>query len=446
MSVKDIRYYVSLYIIIPVIFGGLAALSAIMSFNITKQYPQEHGLSLSGPVFFWIMVISAIAFLIGLVVVWLILKPVQKFVKRAEELPVLVGSGVEKGPRKNVDELQHYARVFTEVTDVLSKVDARQLFPEIIAESQAMRGVLSQIRKVAPTDSTALIFGESGTGKELVATSIYEHSLRKDKPFIKLNCVAIPEELLESELFGYEKGAFTGADSRKLGKFEIADHGTIFLDEIGDMPINLQAKLLRVLQEREFERVGGAESIKIDVRFIAATNKDLEKLVKEGKFRQDLYYRLNVFALYLPQLKDRKEDIPALVELFLKNVKMAQVKPEALQLLLSHSWPGNIRELQNTMERAVVMCDKGVIEAAHLPLNVMNGLAIEEGTPEFYSSSSSIDGQLQIIEKGMIVEALKKAGGVQVKAAELLGINQRSLWHRIKKHNIDAGSFAIKKE
>ncbi len=437
---KDIRYYVSLYIIIPVIFGGLAALSAIMSFNITKRYP-EYGLSLGSPVFFWIMVIAAIAFLIGLVVVWLILKPVQKFVARAAGLPVLAESGFEKEPPKNVDELQHYARVFREVTDVLSRVDARQLFPGIIAESQAMRGVLSQIMKVAPTDSTVLIFGESGTGKELVATSIYEHSLRKDKPFIKLNCVAIPEQLLESELFGYEKGAFTGADSRKLGKFEIANHGTIFLDEIGDMPINLQAKLLRVLQEREFERVGGTESIKVDVRFIAATNKDLEKMVKEGQFREDLYYRLNVFALYLPQLKERKEDIPSLVERFLKNVKTTHVNSEALQLLMGHSWPGNIRELQNIIERAVVMCDEGVIEMAHLPVNIANGYGIEEkkgGGTESYSPS--IDGQLQKIEKGMIVEALKKTGGVQVEAAKLLGIKEKSLRYRITKLGIDVSS------
>jgi transcriptional regulator with GAF, ATPase, and Fis domain len=306
----------------------------------------------------------------------------------------------------------------------------------------AMRGVLRKVMKVAPTDSTVLILGESGTGKELVATSIYDHSLRYDKPFVKINCVAIPEELLESELFGHEKGAFTGATSRKIGKFEIANKGTIFLDEIGDMSLNLQAKLLRVLQEREFDRVGGTKSIRVDVRFIAASNKDLEKMVEQGLFREDLYYRLNVFSLRLPRLCERKEDIPILVEHFLKeSPQSAKIYSMSLQMLMNYSWPGNIRELQNTIERAAVMCDQGIIEVSHLPENIIDGLGdhfIEEPTEPL---SSSIDDQLREIEKGMIIEALRKTDGVQAKAAGILGINQRSLWHRVKKLGIDAGSF-----
>jgi len=248
--------------------------------------------------------------------------------------------------------------------------------------------------------------------------------------------------LLESELYGHEKGAFTGAVSRKSGKFEVANRGTIFLDEIGDMPLNLQAKILRVLQEREFDRVGGTKPIKVDVRFIAATNKNLEVMVKEGRFREDLYFRLNVFTIFLPPLKERKEDIPLMVERFLidspSSTKLG-VNSAALQLLIGYGWPGNIRELQNTVERAAVMTESGEIETQHLPDNISRGYSgglisqpAEEG-----GLGASIDDQIKEIERGMIIEALKKTNGVQIKAAELLGINQRSLWHRVKKYAID---------
>ncbi|MBU0987844.1 MAG: sigma-54 dependent transcriptional regulator, partial [Proteobacteria bacterium] len=327
-------------------------------------------------------------------------------------------------------------------TDVLSKVDAQQLFPEIVGESVAMREVLGQIMKVAPTDSTVLILGESGTGKELVATSIYEQSLRSDKPFVKINCVAIPEDLLESELFGYQKGAFTGANTSKLGKFQIANHGTIFLDEIGDMPLRLQAKLLRVIQEREFDQIGGNKPTKIDVRFIAATNKNLEKMVAEGMFREDLYYRLNVVTLKLPLLRDRKEDIPLLVDRFLKKAqKPAKIYSMPLQLLMGYPWPGNVRELQNILERAAVMCDDGVIDASHLPENITESLTDHMIAASKASASVSLDEQLQAIEKGLVIQALQNSEGIQVKAAQLLGINQRSLWHRIKKYDIEIMQF-----
>jgi len=439
---KKYRYYISLYIIIPVIFAGLSILSVVVSFRLTEYY-MKNSINLTKPIFLWAVIIATIAFVCGLIVVRLFLKPVQVFVEKTKKFPVFSGhTAVESNGAKG-DEIHRFTRVFKKVTDVLSKVDAQQLFPEIIGESVAMREVLGQIMKVAPTDSTVLILGESGTGKELVATSIYEHSLRNDKPFVKINCVAIPEELLESELFGHEKGAFTGAAAQKLGKFEIANTGTIFLDEIGDMPLNLQAKLLRVIQEREFDRVGGRKPIKVNVRFIAATNKDLEKMVEEGKFREDLYYRLNVFALKIPTLRERKEDIPLLVDRFLKKAPQpAKIYSLPLQLLMGYAWPGNIRELQNTMERAAVMCDKGMIDVNHLPESITEDLAdhMIEASQE-PSANLSIDEQLQEIEKSMIIQALRNVGGVQVKAADLLGVNQRSLWHRIKKYSIDISEF-----
>ncbi|MGD2100027.1 MAG: sigma-54 dependent transcriptional regulator, partial [Desulfobacterales bacterium] len=293
------------------------------------------------------------------------------------------------------------------------------------------------------SDSTVLILGESGTGKELVATSIYENSNRHKKPFIKLNCAAIPEELLESELFGHEKGAFTGATKFKPGKFDMAHQGTIFLDEIGDMPLNLQSKILRVIQEKEFYRVGGSSTIKVDVRFIASTNQNLEKMVQEGKFREDLYYRLNVFTLHLPPLRERKEDIPLLVDHFLQKLsKPVDISSVALQMIMAYTWPGNIRELKNTIESAAVIAENGFIEPAQLPAKITGVFSnSESNTVALPAANLPLDERLKEIEKSIIIEALRKTGGVQVRATELLGINQRSLWHRIKKHGIDVKSI-----
>jgi transcriptional regulator with PAS, ATPase and Fis domain len=422
-----------------VIVAGLSVISALVSFRIT-EYLIKNNLGLTTPINAWIFTNAAMSFICSLIIVDMLLKPLKKFLKEAEKLPAVSAHVKEKetGTVDRGDELIRYTTVFKKITSVLNKVDARQLFPRIVGESVAMRGVLKQIMKVAPTDSTVLVLGESGTGKELIATSIYEHSKRVEKPFVKLNCAAMPEELLESELFGHEKGAFTGAVSRKSGKFEVAHGGTIFLDEIGDMPLNLQAKILRVLQEREFDRVGGTKPIKVDVRFIAATNKNLEKMVKEGKFREDLYFRLNVFNIYLPPLKDRKEDIPWIVERFLMDSPTKiRVNSSALELLTGYSWPGNIRELQNTIERAAVMTESGEIETEHLPENIVSDLSQMNYRLENESNPASIDEQIKEIEKGMIIDALRKTNGVQKKAAENLGINQRSLWHRVKKYDID---------
>ena len=436
---KKTRFYISLYIIIPIIFAGIALFSAVMGFRVT-EYCVGNGIDSKWPVLWSAAILGVVAFFCGLAVVRLILKPVERFVKKAEQLPAIAGTDSEREREKSRDDLEHFSQIFEQVTDILGRVEAQELFPKIIGQSRAIRGVLSQIMKVAPTDSTVLISGESGTGKELVATSIHDHSLRKGRPFVKINCVAIPEGLLESELFGHEKGAFTGAARKKPGKFEMANGGTLFLDEIGDMPLNTQAKILRVLQEREFEPVGGTRSVKVDVRFMVATNKDLEKMVRGGKFREDLYYRLNVFALYLPPLRERKEDIPILVDDFLHNGPVSgQASSMALQMLMAYSWPGNVRELLNTVERASVMSENGLIDAHHLPENIRKGQVGYHQGP--FQESSSIDEQLRETEKVMIIEALHKTGGVQARASELLGINQRSLWHRVKKHSIDLRPF-----
>ena len=434
---KQSRFYISLYIIFPFIFTGFTILAAIISFRLTK-YGMVHGLDPARPVFWFIIVIGCLAFVCGFALVRLILKPVEKFVEEANKFPSFGASGKSKKKDWSVDKIEQFTNVFDQVTSVLSRIDARHFFPDIIGESMAMRGLFGLIKKVAPTDSTVLILGESGTGKELVASSIHGNSERKDQTFIKLNCAAIPEELLESELFGHEKGAFTGATKFKPGKFDMANGGTLFLDEIGDMPFNLQAKVLRILQEQEFYRVGGSRTIKVDVRIIASTNKNLEKMVQEGTFREDLFYRLNVFTLHLPPLRERKEDIPLLVEHFLQNApKKVEISSVALQMLVVFAWPGNIRELQNTIESASVIAENGYIEPAQLPGKITNAFNNPNDTDFKVPANIPLDDRLREIEKSMIIEALRKTGGVQVRATELLGINQRSLWHRIKKLNID---------
>ena len=431
------RFYISLYIIIPFIITGLTILAAILSFRLTK-YSLAHGSEPAQPVFWFIIVISIIAFATGFLLVRFILRPVERFVEKARKLASISGDKADTGKDWSVDKIEQFTSVFDRVTSVLSRIDARHFFPDIIGESLAMRGLLGLIKKVAPTDSTILILGESGTGKELVATSIFENSDRKNKPFIKLNCAAIPEELLESEFFGHEKGAFTGATQFKPGKFDMAHQGTLFLDEIGDMPLNLQSKILRVIQEKEFYRVGGSTTIKVDVRFIASTNQNLEKMVGEASFREDLYYRLNVFTLHLPPLREHKEDIPLLVDYFLQNLpKKIEISSVALQLIMAFAWPGNIRELKNIIESASVIAENGYIEPAQLPAKI-TGLFNNGATNEIsLAVNLPLDERLNEIEKSMILEALRKTGGVQVRATELLGINQRSLWHRIKKHGID---------
>jgi transcriptional regulator with GAF, ATPase, and Fis domain len=436
---KKRQYFIRLNIIVPIIFSCLSILTLIVTYRLTL-----YGLAPGQAPFSYLVVWGGFVVLFSFLAGWLIsrtiLKPVEAFVREAEKLPA-VQQMVEE--HKGRDEIARYTQVFTQITDFLSKVDARELFPEIVGQSKVMRGVLSQIMKVAPTDVTVLITGESGTGKELVARAILNHSKRRQGPFIAVNCAAIPQGLLESELFGHEKGAFTGALSQKKGKFELADKGTLFLDEIGDMPLETQAKILRALENGTCERVGGSQTISFDVRVVAATNKDFVELITKGQFREDLYHRLNVFPIHLPPLRHRREDIPILAEHFLESQETeVRLSAEAIQVLLVSPWPGNVRELRNIMERAAVLAEGGVIRPKHL-----TGLTVGEGDGDdelAMDEEIDLDARLEDVERSLIVAALTRTGGVQVRAAELLGIKERSLWHRIKKYEIDVASMRQK--
>jgi two-component system response regulator AtoC len=315
-------------------------------------------------------------------------------------------------------------------------------FEELIGSSTALKRVIEVAQRAAPTDVTMLIEGESGTGKEVLARAIHKLSVRKDGPFIPVNCAAIPEGLLESELFGHERGAFTGAVRAKPGRFELAHEGTLFLDEIGDMPLTMQSKILRALQEREFDRVGGLKSVSANVRVLAATHQDLDTLVTGGKFRADLFYRLQGVRLRLPPLRERIDDLPLLVNHLLERAAKklwrapATVSPEALKRLWAYSWPGNVRELQHVLEGAMVLSD-GVILPEHLPPAIQR--SSETTTPAEAPPpvlSGSLDQALEDWERRMILGALRQATGVQARAAKILGVSERSLWYRIKKLNI----------
>lgn len=311
-------------------------------------------------------------------------------------------------------------------------------FSSIVAHSRVMQDMLKMVARVAETDSTVLILGESGTGKELVARAIHYNSPRKEGPFVVVNCPSIPDALLESELFGHVKGAYTGALRDRKGKFEQAEGGTLFLDEIGDLKPELQAKLLRVLQERVIERVGSEKTVEVDVRIVAATNRDLEALVREGTFREDLYYRLAVFPIRIPPLREHPEDIPHLVSYFLKRNaggKTFRITPEALDALMAYSWPGNVRELQNVVERASILSDDGIIGRELLPANIVEGMhdRIPHATSEGDSASPR---SLEEIEKQAILQALERSHGNQTAAARMLGIPRHVLLYRMKKFGI----------
>ncbi len=302
----------------------------------------------------------------------------------------------------------------------------------LVGQSEAMRRVLELIDRVAGQDSTVLIQGESGTGKELAARAIHNKSPRRRNPFIKVNCAALNDNLLESELFGHEKGSFTGAVRRKKGRFELADGGTLFLDEIGDISPATQVKLLRVLQEKEFERVGGEQTLHVNVRILAATNRDLNQLIEQGKFREDLYYRLNVIPLRLPPLRERKEDIPLLVHHFLKKLNTSKtIEPQGMELFKMYPWPGNIRELENLIERLVVISPKENIPAT-LIAHALEPQSASGHMPE----TLNLNDALYQFEKKLIVEAMKKANGVKNQAARLLGIRTSALYYKLEKFGL----------
>ena len=316
-------------------------------------------------------------------------------------------------------------------------------FEDLVGQSEALKRVLDIAQRAAPTDLTILIEGESGTGKEVLARAIHRLSARKDGPLVPVNAAAIPEGLLESELFGHERGAFTGAIRARPGRFELAKDGTLLLDEIGDMPVSMQVKILRALQERQVERVGGVKPIGVDVRIIAATHQNLDELVAEGKFRQDLFYRLQGVRLRLPPLRERIDDLPLLVTHLLNRAAgrlsrpPATVSPEAFRCLWTYPWPGNIRELQHALEAAMVLSD-GVIMPEHLPPAIQRGGPPSPAAPGQLTMTpgASLDDVLAEGERRMIVEALAKANGVQARAAKLLGVSERSLWYRVKKLKI----------
>jgi len=329
-----------------------------------------------------------------------------------------------------------------EVQYLREEVDRSFGFGDLIGKSKAMREIFSLVRQVADSKSTILVMGESGTGKELVSRAIHFHSNRKTQPFVTINCAAIPETLIESELFGHERGAFTHAIEKKLGRFEIAHQGTLFLDEIGELSLTTQAKILRFLQEREFNRVGGSKTIKVDVRLITATNKDPNQLIKQGRFREDLYYRINVVPIVLPPLRDRREDIPLLLDHFIQkfnsenNKHVKGVSEESLAVLMDYDWPGNVRELENLIERAVTLTSNGYIQPNELPLSLIH-------LPEFESIKESVlGGRISLVEgeekfeREIIQDALKKANYVQSHAADMLGISRRILKYKMDKLGI----------
>lgn len=316
-------------------------------------------------------------------------------------------------------------------------------FHDIIGQSRKMREVFDLVQKVADCDSTILLNGETGTGKGMVARAIHQKSKRRNKPFISINCGAIPENLLESELFGHVRGAFTGATSSKQGKFELADSGTILLDEIGDMSSDLQVKVLKVLEEGEFEQVGGAKTIKVDVRIVAATHRDLSDEVQKGNFREDLYYRLYVIPVMLPSLRDRRSDIPFLISHFLEqfnqknNRSVHKISEEVLDMMMSHSWPGNVRELKNMMERLVVLKGSGEISARDLPAEIKSTHKFEPSTAiEISDEGICLNSAVTEFEKALILQSLEKTKWVKNKAAKLLHLNRTTLVEKIKRHQL----------
>jgi len=331
-----------------------------------------------------------------------------------------------------VEKLVEHQELVEENLSLRQKLEDRYRFENIIAKSSKMQRLIELIKVVGKSNATVLITGESGTGKELVARAIHSQSHRRNKPFVAVSCAALPESLLESELFGHEKGSFTGAYAQKKGKFEFANGGTIFLDEVGEMSANIQVHLLRVLEEKEFTRVGGNEPIRVDLRVISATNKDLRKAIEKQEFREDLYYRLNVVNIELPPLRERKEDIPLLAEHFLNKFAMENKKeisgfsPEAMELVLGYDWPGNVRELENAIERAVILAKSSIITIADLP---------QENLSLAYSTTPRKN--LKAVEKGHIWNILRETGENYSEAARILGISRMTLYNKAKEYGFD---------
>ena len=346
----------------------------------------------------------------------------------------VLGHRAERRERQRLDEENRYLR---------EEIGGR--YGEIVGHSQVIREVLTTVDKVSAADSSVLIYGESGTGKELVARAIHDRSSRAQGAFVKVNCGSLPRGLVESELFGHEKGSFTGAVRQKKGKFELAEGGTVFLDEIGDIPQETQVNLLRVLQEKEFDRVGGERTLVADVRIVAATNRPLRKMVEEGTFREDLYYRLDVIPIQLPPLRERTEDIPLLVDHFLDkksremNLPLRRLTEEAMLALQAYPWPGNVRELENIIERTLVMVEVDTISAADLPLAAGDGTSEVQLPADAGSGGGALElnERLERLEKELIKKAMKDAGGVKTHAADILGIKASALYYKLDKYGVE---------
>lgn len=339
-----------------------------------------------------------------------------------------------------VDKAVAAKDMLNEIRFLRSEISKKYDFENIIGKGKAIQDIFAKIKQIADSKTTILITGESGTGKELIAKSIHYHSSRNNKPFIAINCAAIPDTLIESELFGHEKGAFTDASVKRAGQFELANEGTLFLDEIGDLSFATQTKILRVLQEKEFFRVGGTKTIKVDVRLIAATNKDLEKATREGKFREDLFYRINVIPIYLPPLRERKEDIQLLIDHFINKKstdgRKRKFSQEAMDIMLNYNWPGNIRELENVIERVVTLTPDNLINIEDLPQNITNETKAGLMKDDILSGRISLDEAIANFEKDIILTALEKTNYVQTQAANLLGISRRILKYKMDSLNI----------
>jgi len=344
----------------------------------------------------------------------------------------------------SLSKAMQYARAQQENRQLRRQIQERFGPENIVARDKSMRHVLDMVHRAAPSRSTVLVTGESGTGKELIAKAIHNDSPRKDGPFVSVNCMALNPGVLESELFGHEKGSFTGAVSRRRGRFELADKGTLFLDEIGELSQDLQVKLLRVLQERQFERVGGTELVEVDIRIVAATNRDLVKAVAEGIFREDLFYRLNVVSIHLPPLRERREDIPFLAAHFLDKFakensrELKGFSPSAMDYLSAYEWPGNVRQLENVIERCVVLSSGDVVDAEDLPPEIKDEESQFKSAVDLLPTKLDLSETLEKIEAAVIRRALVKADFIQVKAAELLNVSKSLLQYKLKKYNISA--------
>jgi Nif-specific regulatory protein len=376
-----------------------------------------------------------------------ILRVYDKYLDQHElfRLLSIIGAMITESVRARQGKIEEIERLKAENEQLHTKLKTRFKVENIIGNSGKMQEVYELIERVATTNATVLIRGESGTGKELIADAIHYNSPRAKKPLIKVNCSALPEGLIESELFGHEKGSFTGADSQRKGRFELAEGGSIFLDEIGDLPAQTQVKLLRTIQQREFERVGGTETFKSDVRIITATNRDLESLIKEDKFREDLYYRINVFPIFIPPLRERINDIPILVDHFIQKcneqnmTNIRRISSSAIDMLMVYNWPGNIRELENCIERAAIMSTDGVIKSHNFPPTLQTALSSHT------ENTGTLNSILERVEKQLIIESLTGAFGNSAKAAKMLGITERIIGLRIKKYNLDLKKYKEQK-